>query len=192
MKTDFHLALEECFHTVAAEYSFRMSAFTKNSATFDNGDIVLSLGYDDQRSFEVYLTMARRRDTRHPSFTFEEILRSAGADISSLPYGYCASSQTEALRLINTMIKLLCEYARGLLNSEETAWLAIFEQRRKDSEAYFLTKNLDSARHHADAAWKKRDYVSFVSHLEPLRHALTDTEARKLDYAIRHVPKREC
>jgi hypothetical protein len=75
MNDSFSSVVEEAFNFLKANYGFYLLERGRTTVIFESSTIVVSLSYEDQRSFEVSLGLGRKSDPQ-PLFAFDEILRS--------------------------------------------------------------------------------------------------------------------
>lgn len=148
----------------------------------------VTLFYDDQRSFEVSLNIARLYPVDKPSFSFEEILRAQSVPKNEWPTGYSARTLDDAALLVEQMAKIFRAYAIQLIEGDTYAWKRIEDQRKIDCLNYAKETRLNHARSQADAAWAKRDYARVIVALESVDVVwLSKSELAKLTYARRNV-----
>lgn len=171
---------------ILTQLGFNIVKEERALVVYRSGACEVSLFYDDQRSFEVSLGIARLEPVDDPSFSFEEVLRAQHVPQSEWPTGYSARTLEDAGLILEQMGRILGRYASALLNGDQSEWQRLEAQRKADCLGYAKETRLRQARAQAEAAWAKRDYAKVVAALQSVESGwLSKAELAKLDYARR-------
>ncbi len=183
--SEFFSMVDATFADLARSHGFCLVEQGRVSVVYESRVCVLSLGHDDQRSFEVGISLASKSEPNQPAFTFEEILRSQSVPVSRWPQGYSARDPQHVRRLLEEMADIMGRYALPLLEGDSVAWSRLASQRRTDCIEYANATALRHARQAAEIAWASRDYAKVVEALQRVRPQLGKADLAKLDYAMK-------
>lgn len=181
--SEFFSIVDETFGDLARSHGFCLVEQGRARVIYESRVCVLSLGHDDQRSFEVVLALAARSEPNQPAFTFDEILRSQTVPVSRWPQGYSAHDFQSVRKLLQEMADIMGRYAVPLLEGESEAWSRLVGQRRADCIEYANTVAVRQAKQAADIAWAARDYAKVVDELKIIQSRLSKADLAKLEYA---------
>lgn len=187
MKQQFQVVVEDAFGFLRDAYGFRIAESDRSTIVYESPTMVVSMFYDDQRSMEVSLSVARKSSPSQPAFSFDEILRAFDVPPGVLPSGYAVGSAVDAGKLAEKIASIMASYGRALLEGCDIAWERLREQRQRDLREYALKNELKNARVAADEAWHRRDYRTVVKVLEPLRGSLSSSEVGRLKYSAKRL-----
>jgi hypothetical protein len=189
MKSPFCLAVEDAFGFLQQVHGFQLIERGRASVVYATAVVELSFFHDDQRSFEVSLSVRLRGEVAQSFFSFDEILSSLKVPACERPVGYSADTIKAVQRLLQEMAEIMKRYAGFLLEGDPESWRVLVEQRRTDCIAYAAAVSLAQAKQVADAAWALRDYPKVVVALEAVEALLGKSDASRLAYARRVVSR---
>ena len=134
-------------------------------------------------SYELDLVVIRK-DGADQHFSLQDVVEAAqGIE----PTFFQASSADRVFQCMTLIMQLLQKYGAGVLRGDVDAFDRMAKAHERRSRE--LTNEVVSRpiREAAEVAWKNKDYGEVKRLYESLRGNLTDTEARRLNYAAAHL-----
>lgn len=188
MSDSFLSIVKNLFGFLVEKHGFRVVQENRASIVYQSAACELSLYYDDQRSFEVGLGLARRFAADDPPFNFGEILRAQKVPEAEWSTGYSAGTLNDARALCEKMAAIVGIHACELLDGNPQAWARLVELRKSDCLLYAKETGLRQAKAKAEEAWSKREYAKVVAALESVDGTwLGKADLAKLEYARRAI-----
>lgn len=182
---EFTAIADQLLGTLLKELGYAAADAGETSCVYRSAVCELIVGYDSQRSFEVYLTLARRSQVDEPPFSSDEIFRSSGVPACEMPDGYFRPDADGQRTLLIQIRQALATYCGPLLAGDETAWSQLAQQRETDAAIYQESTQLQRAQSLAARAWQEKDYARFIEYLSPFRSLLRQADRARLEYAAK-------
>lgn len=181
--SQFKDIVDEILGSVLLSCGFVRVTQDRDLVTYQSSACSVNVGYDSQRSGEVFLGLIGHDKLRGPAFGFDEVIRAASVPAEACPSGYAARDEKSIRRLLQTMAKLLEAYCMPLLRGDESAWIRLEAQRNSDVDRYAVETSLRLALSRATEAWRAKDFAKVIELLGPVRHLLGAADQAKLEYA---------
>lgn len=180
----FDAAVEETFAPAMRRLGFEHERRGSYSARFDRPPVVVEVGYDATRSWELDVWVGRT-DREATPVCLAHALRAAGCPEDTI--GGLIAMQTGEPQVLR---KLLARAAAALagcgaesLREEGVALDRAFGQREEAAAAYELAQIAPQLIEEAEAAWAAKDLARLKELLDPVRDQLKPRDARRLAYA---------
>jgi len=184
---EFAEIADETLGALLKAHGFVVVARERDLAEYESTACTLAVGYDSQRSCEVFIGLNRRDGARGPGFGFDEVIRAASVPANLQPMGYAARDEKSVRHLLQTMATLLTVYCVPLLRGDEAAWSQLVTQRSADAARYANDNRVRLTLNSATDAWRARDFAKVVELLDPVRHMLGTADRARLEYAERKL-----
>jgi hypothetical protein len=84
-----------------------------------------------------------------------------------------------------TAVENLEHYCQRILLGDGDAYSLVNERRSREALVYTQRVQLEGVREKADTAWREKRYREFIDLLEPLKASLSNSEYKKLEYAMK-------
>lgn len=172
------LETEYGFHRVQCEITF---------VRFESHDMFINV-YHGRSSFEFgveFGTLGGEAPAGESPFVLEELLDALGKDTR---LRYQAGTTREVVRLaLEERARLVHELADFILNKSHLPVEALLAGRKRFRENLETEVLLHHVRGDVESAWRAKDFRSVVQLYEQIRGHLTPAEAKKLEYAKKHV-----
>lgn len=182
---EFTAIADQSLGTLLREFGYASVDAGETSCVYRSAVCELIVGHDSQRSFEVYLALARRSRLDEPPFSSDEIFRSAAVPADELPDGYFRPDADGQRALLIQIRHALARYCGPLLAGDDKAWSQLAQQRETDAAIYQVNTRLQRAQSLAALAWQEKDYASFIEQLSPFRSLLRQADRARLEYAAK-------
>ncbi len=169
------------FGYLERDFGYRITARSSDLITYGGNGVVVAVGYDSQRSYEVSVDLGEE-GKGHPRFDLGEALRSCDAP-KNLPSAYQVSDRVDLPRFLGDLAKNLRQYCSELLRGDQQAFERLQRLQEIECEKFGQERDLRYARNRAAQAWAVKDYERVISALAPHEGALSESEEMKLTFA---------
>jgi hypothetical protein len=185
--SEFSCIATETFDRLAARHDLTLVERERAAVVYESAVCRIYLGYDDQRSFEVGLSLSQNGGAVQPGFNFDEIMRAQAVPSHLWVQGYSARDPQHVRRLLEQMEKIISEYAAPLLDGNRMAWVNLENRRQADCIEYEEEVKMRRVQEDLDKAWNARDYAKVAKVLEGIESKLSGSDLGKLKYAKKQL-----
>lgn len=185
MSSRFHMAVRKAFSFLELKYDFHYIESGQATVIYNNNNVDVAIFYDDQRSFEVSLSLHNSGNPEQPPYNFDELLRVLNVPNALWPFGYSVVAWTDVEQLILKMASITNLYVANALMINDSLWKDLAENRRNESIICAKNTTLDNARIRAGEAWKRKDYKQVIESLDNVKYSLGAADLAKLNYSRR-------
>ena len=176
----------QIFEPFVRKHGFHPVSTRSNEVTYKSTKVLISIFYDDHRSFEVDVSVRKLTDVE-PAYSLDEIFDVLKVPLSERPMGYSVLGPEDLKLLVIRITELLETYACEFLDGNCEAWSRLLTQRARDSAAVFASVKLKDAKVAAQAAWSSGNYAAVVKAFEGFVSLLSPSELAKLKFARRRI-----
>ncbi len=189
--SQFGVLVHAYFDGLANSYGLVCETSTDRLVRFQNEIVFLQVLFDEGRSYEIGVEIGQCSVPGIPErpFNLAEVLRLGGVPEADYVAKIQASKQDSRDFAIKRLADLTEKYATLLLQGNVLEFLRLAKFRDKECEDYARFRDLRYARHDAENAWAKRDYLSVIKAYRPVEGNLSHAEKMRLKYAMSHVAK---
>lgn len=192
MMLGFNEIVHQQFDGLASHYRMRCIASTETFVGFQNDAVFLQVLFDVGRSYEIGVEIGQIPGAGVPErpFNIAEVLRLRNASDAAYVANLEASQSESREHAIIRLAGITKNWAAELLSGSVQAFVRLGRFRNAECADYAMKRDIGYARHNAEAAWEKKDYVGVVNAYRPVDAALTPAERRRLEYAEKHFYKK--
>lgn len=185
--SEFTEIADEILGDILSTHGFVRVDKREDLAVFESATCTLTVGYDSQRSSEVYIGLNRRDEECGPDFNFGEVMRAALVPTGLQPTGYAVRDEKSVRHLLQEMAALLTAYCEPLLRGDKSVWSNLVSQRDADATQYAIENRVRLALSSVTAAWHAKNFEKVTEILGPVRSMLGASDRAKLEYAERRL-----
>ncbi len=170
--------------TIYKEFSFLTDKYGFECGLIDNWtvkytllDKSISVIYDGSRSYEVDVLFEKEEELN--SFHLSEFFQYFN---ESFLLSYMINETSNIECTMHDISKHIKSHISEYINDPHI-FKSLAEQRKINSDKYYIDNELTYIREQATKAWKQRDYMKIVKLFSSKQQYLTSSEVKKLTYA---------
>jgi hypothetical protein len=192
VKLGFAEAVRSAFDFLIADYSFRCVKSDMTFVRYESPDVFVNV-YHGRASYEIGVEIGLVNNPwgqAERSFTIRDIVEFNGAE-KETGYTRVVTFSANDPALVKKFVNRLADFVKIYAVQELRGNLMAFEQLRSfvesEAERYEKEQEISQIKREANKAWQQKNYVSLVKLYEQIEESLTPAEAKKMEYAKRHL-----
>jgi hypothetical protein len=172
-----------CF--LEKKYKITHEQISPSTIRWSKKNYCLEISYDYHYSYEINLFFYdTNSDT--PPFELYDLIKLAGIEYTHMS-AFQASSEERITQLVEKISNKLNHVMQNLSVFSSDTIDKLIEQRKQDCKKNTTRGKLFRIRKDAEIAWKKREYTVLVELYGPFLDALSPSELKKYEYAIKKL-----
>ena len=192
IKLGFAEAVLGAFDFLVKDFGFRCVESEMTFVRYESPDVFVNV-YHGRASYEIGVEIGLVNNPwgrAEPPFTIRDIVEFNGAE-KETGFTRVVTFSANDPALVEKFVNKLADFVKRYAESELKGDLRIYEQLRSfvlnESAKYTKELKISQIKREADKAWQQKDYASLVKLYEQVEESLTPAEAKKMEYAKRHL-----